>query len=131
MLTRKWAPETGASRLFFHLLFGVLGDDFLSHLPRHFLVMIESLSVNTAPLRHRSEGRRVAIELLEGDECLDYLVGPVGIHPENLPSPSRNIPHNITHIIFRHGNLDLVNRFQEDRLRLLEPLLESHPAGNL
>ena len=96
----------------------------------NLFVVGEQRSIDAASLRHGTKDRRVLVDLSQRHIGLDDLEMTVGFHTEDLAAPSGNISHHIAHVLIRHSDGNLVDRFEQYGTAFDESLFESHGAGH-
>src|SRR5690606_31809958 len=74
---------------------------------------------------------RISEHLTQWNLGGDDLAGRRVVGPLQETAAPAQVAHDITHVIFRGHHLDLHDRLQQDRIGLVETVLETHRTGDL
>ena len=99
--------------------FADLGDDLFADRFRHFVVSGELHGVVAAALRHGAQVGRVAEHLREGHPRRDHLDAGPRLHVLDVAAARREVADDVAHVVLGDDDLDVHDRFLEDRLGLL------------
>jgi hypothetical protein len=86
--------------------------DLLRHVSRHFIIMREFLTVDTAALGHGTECCGIMIEFFQRNGRFDDLMRSIRVHTDDLAAAAGEITHHIAHMIVRDGHFHFADRFQ-------------------
>src|SRR5580704_119330 len=111
-------------------LFGFL-DDLFGDRRRHLVVMGEVGLEGASPRGYRAQIGGVLENLRHRDERLDHLAVALAIHPEHAPAPRIKVADDVAHAFVGTGDVDRHDRFEQDRPRFFEGMLEAHRGGDL
>src|SRR5688572_3392259 len=87
--------------------------------------------VRSATLRPRAQVGRVTKHHRQRNNGFDDLRAGARFHSLDATAPRVQVADNVTHIFFRQHDLDLHDRLEQGRTRLLAPVLERHRTSNL
>src|SRR5512140_847900 len=111
-------------------LFG-FGDDLLSDVRGHLLIMGELVGERSTPARHGAEIGGVFQYIGKGYLTLDDLVMTHRIHAQDLAAAAVKVADNIPHVLVGDLDHDIDDRFEKGRLAFEDALLETEGSGDL
>ena len=94
-------------------------DDFVHDFFRYFFVVEEFHIERTFALGHGAQDGDVVFHFCQRDLGFnddDAFAVAMVFHAEDAAAAAAEVAHDIAHVIFRDDDVDVVNRFQEDRL---------------
>src|SRR5215207_1940182 len=93
--------------------------------------MVELHRVRRSSLGCRAEISRVPEHGRQGYECSDDLSARAHLHPLDMPTPSIQIPNDLTHELIWSRDLDLHDRFENHIATSTHALFERERPRNL
>ena len=115
-------------------LFRAGGDYLLCDVSGHFLIALHLERKARASLRHCAQCDNVIRHLRLRNVRLDYGESALafgGIHTEHAAAPLVEVADHIAHERIRHGDVELSDRLEQDRIRLRQTFLVRKPRGKL
>src|SRR5215510_7810807 len=108
-----------------------LGDELLGQVARDLGVMRKLHRIARPALGHRPQVRGVAEHLGERDEGAHDLGRATRIHPLDLAATAVQVADDVAHELLGHRDLDPHHGLEDDRIRLLDGVLDGHRRGDL
>jgi len=98
---------------------------------RHRFSVRELHTVHTAALGNRAQLNRVTLHFCHRYLSCNHALTLRLLHSLNAPAASVQITHDVTHVLFRHGNRDIHDGLEQYGPSSQKSLLEDLAAGDL